>query len=297
MRGSSGSRSSVIVVAVGVAVAAAFSCKTFNLPSDTCDPTKLHGGMLTGELSDSTCNRCLEDHCCEQVGDCGHANGCQQTVSAVHACVIGAALKGAQREDRCATEQNLAQSPEADRAYRCMRDECGNECGLPVCKVDPAAVLIQTPSCDACFASSCCSELDACYANRACKLTVECIVNECGPQLGASLLAGQVLGPPDGGGAGGGDAAGFDVCAPPTAPNGPHAPACVSKCLCDYKFNDPGLAPDSDAQRPALLALAVYVCAQEAECGKECPHDLDAGRTATSDASSDAPSDAASDAP
>jgi hypothetical protein len=185
-----------------------------------------------------------------------------------------------------------------------MRDSCGNECGLPVCKVDPAAVLIQTPSCDACFASSCCSELNACYANRACKLTVECIVNECGPQLGASLLSGAMLGaPPDGGGAGGGDAAAFDVCAPPTAPNGPHAPLCVSKCLCDYKFNDPGLAPDSDAQRPALLALAVYVCAQQAECGKECPHDLDAGGDAaplgdaTLDAPADSPSDAASDAP
>ena len=296
MRGAARSRSSVIVVAIGLAVAAAFSCKTFNLPSDTCDPTQLHGGMLSGDLSDSTCNRCLEDHCCEQVGNCGHANGCQETVSAVHACVIDAKLMGAQREDRCARDHMLEQSPAADQAYRCMRDSCGNECGLPVCKVDPAAVLIQTPSCDACFSSSCCSELNACYANRACKLTIECIVNECGPQLGASLLAGTVSSAPLNAGGGDGDAAGFDVCAPEAAPNGPHAPACVSKCLCDYKFNDPGLAPDSDAQRPALLALAVYVCAQEAECGKECPHDLDAGGDAAPDASPDATSDAAADA-
>jgi len=267
------------VVAAALGVVAAVSCKTFNLPNDTCDPSRFHGGMLTGDLSDSTCNRCLEDHCCEQVGTCQHVNGCKETVSAVHACVRGADLKGAQKEESCAEGQMLAQTPAADGAYRCMRDSCGNECGLPVCKVDPAAVLIQTASCDACFASSCCSELNACYKSRACKLTIECIVNECGPELGASLLAGDMLGGPAGG-----DAAAFDICAEPTAANGPHAPACVSKCLCAFKDNDQGLAPNTDEQRPPLLALAVYVCGQQAKCGEQCPHDLDAGSDATLDA-------------
>ena len=224
------------------------------------------------------CNRCLEDRCCEQVGTCERTNGCTELVSSVHACVLDAGLAGAQDEKACAEEQMLAQTPPADDAYRCMRDSCGNECGLPVCKVDPAALLIQTADCDSCFSSSCCSELNACYASRACKLTVECIVRECGTELGASL-SGTPIDFPDGGT----DAAAFDICAEAGAPNGPQGPACVRKCLCEFKDNDQGLPPRDDAQRPPLLALAVYVCGQKAGCGTACSKSADASSEAGAD--------------
>jgi len=259
------------VAALALGLFAAFSCKTFNLPNDTCDPSHFHGGMLSGGLTDSACNRCLEDRCCEQVGTCERTSGCTELVSSVHTCVLDAGLAGAHDEMGCADRRMLGQTPAADDAYRCMRDSCGNECGLPVCKVDPAALLIQTADCDSCFASSCCSELNACYASRACKLTVECIIKDCGPELGASLA-----GAPIDIANSGGDAAAFDICAEAGAPNGPQAPECVRKCLCAFKDNDQGLPPRDDAQRPPLLALAVYVCGQKAGCGTACSESADA---------------------
>lgn len=273
------------VVAFGVALVAAFSCKTFNLPNDTCDPSHFHAGTLSGNASDSTCNRCLEDHCCEQVGTCEQSTGCPELVASVHECVINAGLEGAQEEKTCAEGRKLEQKPPADDAYRCMRDSCGAECGLPVCKVDPAAVLVQTPECDGCFASSCCGELNACYGSRACKLTIECIAKECGTDLGDSL-SGPAIAPADPTA----DAAAFDVCAD-GGPHAPQGPACVRKCLCEYKDNDPGLPPRDDSQRPPLLALAVYLCAQHAGCGGHCPNTLGRDAGAPSDAA--APADAA----
>ena len=185
----------------------------------------------------------------------------------------------------------LSQTPAADDAYRCMRDSCGAECGLPVCKVDPAAVLVQTAECDGCFSSSCCSELNACYANRACKLTVECIVKRCGPALGASL-SGLPIEFPEAGS----DAGAFNACAEAGVTTGAPPPDCVRSCLCEYMQNDQGLPPREDSQRAPLLALAVYVCGQRAGCGSHCS---DAGADlpdAPSDGDSDAPPDAASDA-
>jgi hypothetical protein len=268
----------LLVAAAAGALVAAFSCKTFDLPSETCDPSHFHGGMLSGAATDSVCDRCLETNCCEQVGVCERSTNCTEVVSSVHTCVIDAGLAGAHDETKCADGNMLKSTQGAEDAYRCMRDSCGIQCGLPVCKVDPAALLIQTPSCDACFASSCCSQLNGCYASRACKLTLECIIKECGSELGASL-SGPTFQIPDGGG----DAAAFDICADAGDPNGSNAPACVSKCLCDFKDNDQGLTPSNDAQRPPMLALAVYTCGQQAGCGAPC--------TAPADASTDAASD------
>ncbi len=261
----------LVVAAACSGLVAAFSCKTFNLPNETCDPSHFHGGMPTGGNTDADCNSCLETNCCQEVGRCERTTACSELVSSVHTCVLDAGLLGANRETACAETRHLGATAPADDAYRCMRDSCGNQCGLPVCKVDPAAVLLQTPPCDACFASSCCSQLNGCYANRACKLTLECIVNTCGSELGVGL-SGPRFEVPDGGG----DAAAFDICGDAGDPNGPNAPPCVRKCLCDFKDNDQGLAPRDDAQRPPLLALAVYVCGQQAGCGASCPGPTDA---------------------
>ncbi len=261
----------LIAVAACGGLVAAFSCKTFNLPNETCDPSRFHGGMLTGGNTDADCNDCLETSCCEEVGRCERTTGCTELVSSVHACVLDAGLLGAKDETACADTHHLEGTAPAEDAYRCMRDSCGNQCGLPVCKVDPAAVLLQTPACDACFASSCCSQLNGCYANRACKLTLECIVNTCGSELGVGL-SGPQFAIPDGGG----DAASFDICGDAGDPHAPNAPPCVRKCLCDFKDNDQGLAPRDEAQRPPMLALAVYVCGQQAGCGASCTRPTDA---------------------
>ncbi len=263
-----------LVVAMSlVALGASFSCKTFDVPSDTCDPSKQHGGELMTPLSDATCNRCLEDRCCDVVGSCERKDGCSASVSNVHACVIHAGLAGARVETSCAEAESLAERPEADTAYRCMRDQCGAECGLPVCRVDPAALLIQSANCDGCFASSCCPQLNACYSSRACKLTIECIVKECGASLGNTLTAGVLGGAPA---AGIGLFDGQKACSRDGGTDGPGPPACIQKCLCAFKDNDQGLAPTELSQRPINLAIAVYQCGVSAGCGPSCAEPPDA---------------------
>ncbi len=281
----------VIVAVVTSGLCAAFSCKTFNLPNETCDPSHLHGAF-DGGTTDSVCNRCLEDHCCEEVGVCDRSDPCLAVVMNVHQCVLGAGLQGAHDEMGCATNNGLGVNTPADKAYRCMRSACGNECGLPVCKVDPAAVLIQTAECDACFSSSCCSELNRCYGSRACKLTIECIVNNCGKTLGDSLTADPSRIAADV------DAGGLDICdagAPPVGPADLNA-KCVHECVCTFQNHDQGLTPAENTAQPARLALAVYECGQRAGCAARCPRSPpDASTPPSADASSDAASDAASE--
>jgi hypothetical protein len=262
----------VVTGALLAVLGAALSCKTFDLPNETCNASKQHGGELTPPLSDTSCTRCLEDRCCDVVGVCERKDGCTAIVSGVHACVIGHGLAGAREEAACADRMKLAEAREADTAYRCMRDRCGGECGLPVCRVDPAALLIHNANCDGCFSSSCCPQLNACYASRACKLTIECIVKECGTAFGTTLTAGIANGAPD---AGTGTFDGQRLCPTDggTSTFGP--PSCVQKCLCAFKDNDQGLAPEP-SQRPVNLALAVYQCGVSAGCGVSCTDTPDA---------------------
>lgn len=266
--------SRLVIASAVIALAAAFSCKTFDLPIETCNPSGLHTEPVMGGSNDAVCNRCLEDSCCDKVGVCANKNGCAEIVSGVHRCVLREGLRGARRETACAEEQKLAELSEANDAYRCMRDRCGNACGLPVCRVDQGALLIQSADCDGCFASSCCPQLNACYESRACKLTVECIVRECGADLGTSLVNAALSASPDAA------ALPVEMCpdggAPPSSPSGFGAPECVRKCLCQFKDNDQGLPPETLEKRPIVLALRVYECGVRAGCASSCS--LDAGR-------------------
>lgn len=263
----------LLVAAVLAALGAAVSCTKFDLPSETCDPSKQHGGELMTPLSDATCNSCLEDRCCDAVGACERKNDCSRSVSSVHACVVHAGLAGARAETSCADNESLSEKREADSAYRCMREQCGAECGLPVCRVDPAALLIHSANCDACFSSSCCPQLNACYASRACKLTIECIVKECGSAFSDTLTPGVLNGAPAGGI---GSFDGQKLCSRDAGPDGIGPPTCVQKCLCAFKDNDQGLAPPELAQRPLNLAVAVYQCGVSAGCGPSCTDPADA---------------------
>lgn len=267
---------SLVLAAVLAALAAALSCKTFDVPNETCDPSKMHGGELMTPLDVGSCNACLEDRCCDAVGTCERKDGCTAAVSGVHACVLREGLAGARKETACADAQKLGELPEADATYRCMRDQCGAECGLPVCRVDPGALLIQSANCDACLSSSCCPQLNACYASRACKLTIECITKECGAALGTTFIPGVLAGAPD---AGASIFDGAKLCAGDAgsgnAAGGP--PACIQKCLCAFKDNDQGLPPTEVAKRPVNLALAVYQCGVSAGCGPSCTEAPDAG--------------------
>jgi hypothetical protein len=257
------------LLGAGLALGASVSCTTFDLPNETCAPRRLDAKRDLGEPADGACSRCLEDRCCDRVGSCDRKEGCAETVSAVHRCVLEQPLAGARREQGCALGAGLAQDPEANDAYRCMRDACGQECGLPVCKVDPAAVLIQNATCDGCFAGSCCAQLNACYGSRACKLTIECIAHSCGTRLGQGLVD-DAARPPRALPSGGDDGAGATALCADVAPADFTAPACVRACLCRFRDNDQGLPPEDPEARPLTLALRVYECGASAGCGASC---------------------------
>jgi hypothetical protein len=259
----------LLVLVAGGAITAAFSCKTFDLPAETCNPTS-----LSSENAPTDCDRCMEDHCCDAVGVCERTDGCAAIVSQTQKCILDVGLQGASSEKSCAELSTLTQKkdggidlehPEADGAYRCMRSSCGTQCGLPVCQVDQAARLILNPPCDQCFAGACCTELNRCYENRACKLTLECIISSCGPTLG-SALRDVNAGPPD---AGVGDPAAVAALCADSAPH-TGLPECVRSCLCAYRGNDLGLPPSGDALSPIALASSVYSCGRTAKCGDAC---------------------------
>jgi hypothetical protein len=255
-----------LVVAATLVLALIFSCKTFDLPAETCNPSSLNA-QQSGD-----CGRCLEDHCCDAVGVCERTDGCADIVRRTQACVLAAGLNGASSERSCAATSELTLKngaalahPEADGAYRCMRSGCGAQCGLPVCQVDQAARLIRNASCDECFAGACCTQLNRCYANRACKLTLECIITGCGSALGPALRDPAAAVP-----AGAlGDPGAIDaLCKDPPPETG--FPACVRKCLCQYRGNDLGLPPSGDSLSPPNLAASVYSCGRDARCGDAC---------------------------
>lgn len=249
----------VVTVAATTALLAAFSCKTFDLPAETCNPTGLFTQVPDDAgVEDRRCDRCLEDHCCDLVGACNQKPGCADIVSRSQTCVLGAGLRAARDEASCARSNGLETMKEASDVYRCMRDGCGTQCGLPVCQVEKAAVLLHNAKCDQCFSGSCCKQLNACYGSRACKLMIECIDAECGDTLGSSLK--------------GVGLAGFGeerLCASPTAPPDFKGPECIRRCLCRYKDNDQGL-PLAGAARPFALAQGVYECGGVAGCGDDC---------------------------
>lgn len=257
-------RLSVLAMASALVVLAAdVSCKAFDIPAEICNPSRQ---LQTSVSAPAECTRCLEERCCESVGVCENAPGCAQVVSNAYDCVLRADVSAARLEGECVKDAGITLGLDAgpsvtETTYRCMRDSCGTECHLPVCRVDPAVQEIQNPKCDSCFAGSCCRELNDCYGNRTCELTLECIVRDCKSELGGALknVALGIGVPPDGIGPG------ADLCADGRAPN---IPACVHACLCKYQSSE-GLEPNL----PFRLAVDVYRCAGRAKCGDVCVSD------------------------
>lgn len=258
----------VVSIASLIALAADLSCKTFDTPAEICSPASQLETTAPGH-QDGTCTRCLEDNCCDKVGVCERKENCSGAVSKTYDCVLKQGVHAAREETNCAVDGGVTTISEANDVYRCMRDSCGDPCGLPICRVDPSVVLFRNADCDGCFASSCCTDLNKCYGNRACKLSIECIVQECGAELGKSLiadrpaiLAGTNMPPADAGDL-------PDFCGA-TAPTNFAAPECVRQCLCKYRNDEQGLEPVDPTLRPLVLALGIYTCGAVADCGPSC---------------------------
>lgn len=189
---------------------------------------------------------CLErPKTCDAVGRCEDTPGCPDAVREAHACVLDAGPRGADRERACTA--GLGEE-RAFEAYVAMREDCGRECGLPVCRVDPATIQLGAPSCDKCITGACCDAVTSCYANRTCKLTMECVLSCEEPFDPAPFVAA---------------CADRALDASSVAPDG-----CVARCLVAFRDHEPFAA--SADKSAACLASSLMSCARAAGCLDAC---------------------------
>jgi hypothetical protein len=258
-------RNRVVVVGLMVACVGSLvtsSCATFDVPASTCSATRpslMVGKEVSVGRADPSCAACFEDRCCDEVGRCQDQNSCASRVRATQACVVAAGLQGAGKERACTT--NLAGDPLATKAYGCMRERCGEGCGLPVCQIDPATLLMVNAECDSCVSGACCPQINACYGNRTCKLMLECIFDECKRGLSSELEDPAIRG-----GAVPSSCQPAVAAAPTTFDI---AGSCVAGCLA--RFAAVAQGPEIDpGGRAGCLAFDVYSCASRAGCSKDC---------------------------
>jgi hypothetical protein len=238
----------------GVGVSALPSCG--GPPSKTCYGDRVSAlGAKDDAGPNVECTTCLQSKnapnaCCDAVGACEDdpANQCVASFQATHRCLVEG---GVSEEARC---KALLTNDKAKTLYACMRSNCGKECGVPSCDLDPAVVLLGDPTCDRCIGGVCCDTINACYKQRGCKLVVECVAQHCPHTLGPALVALAQAGA---------SAAKDAVCAgqAPALAEG----ACVQRCFDDF-------APSGDAgtDDARCLAFGVLACGADAQCGPRC---------------------------
>ncbi|MBX3217286.1 MAG: hypothetical protein KF850_34970 [Labilithrix sp.] len=250
----------VVTVGVGVIVTLP-SCD--GPPDRTCFAERVHAlGVDEDAGPDRACTTCLQTRnapraCCDAVGACQDdpSAECVPSFQAAHRCVIEG---GSSEEARC---KGLLTNDRSRNLYACMRGNCGRECGVPSCDLDPAVILFANPSCDGCIGGSCCEKINACYESRPCKLALECITKHCTRTLGASMTRLGEASPEL-------RLAARDAVCAGRMPDGVAGPgACVERCLDDFAPGDGGTLEDLGAR---CLAFDVYTCGAEASCGPKC---------------------------
>lgn len=277
----------VLWAALGtLAIAIACSSKIPGQPEQNlCDGSQVHATRV----DPNSCTVCLEDKCCDEVGDCSRNDVCKSAIVAAQKCVLdeGPNAGRASEEQKCVAD--LTTKEGADKTYACMRANCGLPCGLPVCKLAPGVPSLPTARCDDCFAQTCCREMNECSGDRRCLRMLECIITRCANDFPvlltpSTLMAGQKL------------ADLTCMLAAGTAPSGPpttgQRPAGPSKCFDDCYDETIEFAPsvqggqlDFDRARSACLANKAFVCGSKANCGADCvPAAVDSGVDAGEDA-------------
>ena len=233
-------------------------------PAKTCFADRVNALGADGDAGpDRACRTCLQTKnapkaCCDAVGACDEdpTKECVPSFQAAHRCVLEG---GPSEESRC---KGLLTNEKSKTLYACMRSNCGTECKVPSCDVDPAVTLFANPACDDCIGGSCCETINECYEDRRCKLIVECITKNCPRTLGPSMtLLGEA------------DPATIEsvregVCTGKDVPGGVGTGACLQRCLDDFApSGDRGTTDDQNAR---CLAFGVYACGAKASCGPKC---------------------------
>jgi hypothetical protein len=278
-----------IALAAVALVSLSFDSSCAN-PDQLCRGTSINRRFLPNSTTpDDNCTECVEATCCDLVGDC-QSTDCANQVAATHACVIDAGARGGSiAEPDC---RNNLRSNESKTVYQCMRDNCGERCALPTCRLEPLVPPLGDRDCDRCFAQGCCSLMNACAKNRTCLLALRCIVDECRADFAGELRHDRFSAAKarreivcDGGGP------------PPDADlddgdDGQRGPGCFGRCIQQtFVENDPQSA------EARCLAAQINECGAEVNCGTYCAID-DASGSPTVDASdANEPADAGTDGP
>jgi hypothetical protein len=261
-------------------------------PDQLCRGTSINRRIAQGSTTpNEDCTKCVEATCCDLVGDC-QSSDCANQVADTHACVIDAGRAGSVREADC---RGSLRTGESKTVYECMRSNCGEQCGLPTCQLEPAVPPLGDRDCDRCFAQGCCSLMNECAKNRACLLALQCIIDECRADFAAELREERFTAAKtrreivcDGGG-------------PPPDANladgdDPRGSGCFGRCIQrTFVDNDP------QSVEARCLAVQINECGAEVNCGtvcalKDASSAVDAGdANEASDAGADAPADAPAD--
>lgn len=262
----------VALSAFGVVIAGSLASQVacWNLPISqnlVCHPARVDA--LSTERKHTTpakCEVCLEDQCCDPIYACEGESACIDKVHAAHDC----ALADDKSEGTCRRdlETDAGATSKTVQTYQCMYEHCGNECGFPVCQVDPSYALVIDVPCDRCIANGCCTELNACAKDRGCKLVTDCILQNCGQKFAGIITAidpNNVTAFRD------------QACAGNSPPPPPGQDfSCVSACFEQYRDYDqsPSFKPE---ERTACLSTSVLACIVKAGCGASCASPADAG--------------------
>lgn len=269
------------------------SCKHIG-PIERCSGKSVNRRFVPDTTKpEDVCTECIEASCCDLVGDC-QGTDCAKEVAATHTCVEDAGRAAAIDEPGC---RDLLTSQQSKDVYACMRKNCGDQCQLPTCQLNPLVPPLGDRDCDRCFAQGCCSLMNECAENRSCLLALTCIVDECRAAFTFELSTAALQAVTarkdficDGGvtGPGGGPPPGFDT---------PGA-GCFRDCI-TRSF----VPNDEPSLRAGCLSAKINECGAAVNCGARCgPRDAsadadpsDAGDAALVDASDDAASDAGAD--
>ncbi|HVH45555.1 MAG TPA: hypothetical protein VM925_24545 [Labilithrix sp.] len=234
-------------------------------PDKTCYADRVNAlGVEEDAGPQRECTNCLQAKnapkaCCDAVGACDEdpSKECAPSFKAAHLCLVEG---GPSEESRC---KGLLTNDRSKNLYSCMRANCGRECRIPSCDVDPAVVLFANPGCDSCVGGACCEQINKCYGSRRCKLIVECITTHCTRTLGRSMTDLGLVPPEELA------AVRNAVCSGQNDVEGGSGPgACLERCLDDFApSGDGGTADDYSAR---CDAFEVYACGARAKCGPKC---------------------------
>lgn len=241
------------------------ACDSVPQPGQECFAESLVPDTVP-DSGKAACVACMEKTpCCDVVGACKDDPTCTNRFREIHSCVLASGgPRGQLEEPRCVGAGEVASG--SQDVYRCMRTNCGRECALPVCTLEPLVPFAATPRCDSCFAIKCCEEFNECARHRECRLALECIVTECKNEL-VSILdkreAEQTA-----------EQEAF-FCGRTTTPpaeeddSGPPLESCSDRCVLRYlgDFDSPLTA---ELSRARCLALRVRNCGAQNDCGPAC---------------------------